>query len=110
MDAVSDCAILGQGPTETEWNSWPGLSRTTTAAALVPRGARALVIAPHPDDEVLTVGGLLAQLARIGTPEQVVAVTDGTTSHPGSSVWPAERLAVERAHESREALRCLGIE
>jgi LmbE family N-acetylglucosaminyl deacetylase len=77
---------------------------------LVPEGARAVVVAPHPDDEVLCVGGLLAQLAREGRAVRVIAVTDGTASHGGSSEWPVERLMRERPLESRLALRQLGIE
>lgn len=112
MDAVKRGPIHGEGTTEAQWNGWPGLAQlpTLTADELVPPGARVLVIAPHPDDEVLSVGGLLAQLARSGTLVQVVAVTDGTASHRGSNEWTVERLARERPRESRTALRCLGIE
>lgn len=38
----------------------------------------------------------------------LVAVTDGAGSHPGSRLWPPERLARERPRESREALQRLG--
>lgn len=112
MDAVRPRRIQGDGTTEAQWSAWPGLAQlpTLTADQLVQPGARVVVVAPHPDDEVLSVGGLLAQLARSGTPVQVVAVTDGTASHRGSSEWPVERLARERPRESRTALRCLGIE
>jgi LmbE family N-acetylglucosaminyl deacetylase len=112
MDAVTDRTIRGQGTTEAEWHGWPGLSsvRLTSMEALVPQGARAVIVAPHPDDEVLSVGGLLAQLARAGRAVRVIAVTDGTASHRGSSEWPAERLVRERPRESRLALSRLGIE
>ena len=111
MDVVTDRAIKGQGTSEAEWHGWPGLSRlpAITAEELVPPGGRAVVVAPHPDDEVLSVGGLLAQLARAGTPVQLIAVTDGTASHRGSTEWPAGRLARERPRESLLALRCLGV-
>ncbi|MFM9923738.1 PIG-L deacetylase family protein [Variovorax sp. H27-G14] len=111
MDAVASRAIRGDGTTEAEWHSWPGLSALPTIDlhALVPEGARAVVVAPHPDDEVLSVGGLLAQLADIGTPVAVIAVTDGTASHQGSTEWPADRLAQTRPSETLQALRCLGL-
>ena len=50
-------AIRGDGTTEAEWNGWPGLARLPAIAAgeLVPEGARAVVVAPHPDDEVLAL-------------------------------------------------------
>lgn len=112
MGAVKRRPIHGDGTTEAQWNGWPGLAQlpAVTASLLMPAGARALVVAPHPDDEVLSVGGLIAQLARIAMPVDVVAVTDGTASHPDSSEWPVERLANERPRESRAALRCLGVE
>lgn len=103
--------IHGQGTTEAQWHAWPGLRRlpTITAEALVPPGSRAVVVAPHPDDEVLAFGGCLAQLARLGTHIQVIAVTDGTASHRGSKTWPVERLVRERPEESRRALQRLGV-
>ncbi len=114
MDLVEadERRIRGQGTTEAQWTGWPGLHRleAITAAGLVPEGARALVVAPHPDDEVLSVGGLLAQLARLGLPVRVIAVTDGSASHPGSAEWPAERLVRERPGESRLALHRLGLD
>ncbi|MGO4396355.1 PIG-L deacetylase family protein [Variovorax sp. M-6] len=111
MDVVTERVIEGQGTSEAVWSDWPGLSHlpAITREELVPQYARAVVVAPHPDDEVLSVGGLLAQLARTGTSMQLIAVTDGTASHRGSADWPAERLARERPRESLLALSCLGI-
>jgi len=111
MDAVARRAIRGEGTTEAEWHGWPGLASLPAIDLrdLVPEGARAVVVAPHPDDEVLSVGGLLAQLADIGAPVEVIAVTDGTASHRGSTEWTAERLAQARPRESLKALRCLGL-
>ncbi len=110
-EARRDRAIRGQGTSEADWNAWPGLHRLapTDAFELVPTGARAVVVAPHPDDEVLSVGGLLAMLARRLAPVRVIAVTDGTASHPASRDWPVERLVRERPGESRAALRRLGL-
>ena len=112
MVAVATRAIRGEGTTEAEWHRWPGLAELPVIDmhALVPEGARAVVVAPHPDDEVLSVGGLLAQLADNGTPVQVIAVTDGTASHAGSTEWPAERLAKARPRETLRALERLGLE
>jgi LmbE family N-acetylglucosaminyl deacetylase len=111
MDAVARRAIRGEGTTEAEWHRWPGLASLPAIdlRALVPEGSRAVVVAPHPDDEVLAVGGLLAQLADSGTPVEVIAVTDGTASHRGSTEWTAERLAQARPRESLRALRRLGL-
>ncbi len=112
MDAVVRPVIHGEGTSEAEWSRWPALAQLPRidAGTLVPRSARAVVVAPHPDDEVLSVGGLLAQLADDGARVEVIAVTDGTASHEGSTEWPAERLASERPRESRLALQRLGLD
>src|SRR5438132_3020204 len=62
------------------------------------RGERLLVLAPHPDDEVIGCGGLLALHVRDGRQARVVVVTDG--SEAGD--------ATVREHESQLALTLLG--
>ena len=79
---------------------------------LLPGGAvrdlgRVVVLAPHPDDESLGCGGLLALLADAGRPAHVVVVTDGTRSH-ASEAWPAPRLRALRELEAQRAVRHLG--
>lgn len=69
--------------------------------------ARTVVVAPHPDDEVLGVGGLVALLAAVGSAVEVLAVTDGEASNPGGSIRP-DVLAVMRIAETRDALDRLG--
>lgn len=111
MGAVASRAIRGEGTTEVEWSRWPGLAHlpSITLQELIPQRARTVVVAPHPDDEVLSVGGLLALLAASGRPVEMIAVTDGTASHHGSTEWPVERLARTRPWESQRALHCLGL-
>lgn len=70
---------------------------------------RIAVVAPHPDDEALGCGGLIAALAGAGRTFRVIFVTDGTASHPGSRLWPRDRLAAVRRAEACEALRELGL-
>ena len=112
MAAVANSReIAGLGTTEDTWLPWLEAQAMAPleAAALVPAGRRAVVVAPHPDDEVLAVGGLLAQLASLSRDMLIVAVTDGTASHPGSTEWPEQRLAAERPLESRRAWDSLGL-
>src|SRR5438552_16950163 len=42
-----------------------------------PLGRRLLVVAPHPDDEVLAAGGLMARILRQPGTVHVVVATDG---------------------------------
>jgi LmbE family N-acetylglucosaminyl deacetylase len=63
-----------------------------------------LVLAPHPDDETLGAGGLIAKLRTQGTPVTVVAVTDGESAYDDM-----KRLNEIRVPEQTEALRRLGV-
>ena len=69
-----------------------------------------VVVAPHPDDEALGCGGLLALLRRAGRPVAAVLVSDGTMSHPASVRFPAAARAAVRAAEFRDALAILGVD
>lgn len=62
-----------------------------------------VVVAPHPDDEVVGAGALLGAAVRAGIPVTVIAVTDGEGSHPASAIDP-EELARVRTQESEAAL------
>lgn len=100
--------------------AWLGSPRLAALAPLVPAdfdrlvkvssAPRVVVLAPHPDDEVLAVGGLLATLARSGWQVEVVAVTDGEGSHPRSRTVTPPELAGLRARERGHALARLGID
>lgn len=70
---------------------------------------RAVVIAPHPDDEVLAVGGVMQLLARRGCELAIVAVTDGEASHPLAPHLTKSQLAELRAREREVALGRLGF-
>jgi len=72
-------------------------------------GERALILAPHADDESLGCGGLIAACCERGRPPCVVILTDGAASHPGSKQYPPERLRALRAEEARQALTTLGL-
>lgn len=69
----------------------------------------ALIVAPHPDDEVIGAGGLIERLLAARTRVHVAVVSDGAASHPVSAQWPRRRLIAERRRESRRALRRLGL-
>jgi len=73
------------------------------------RGRRALIVAPHPDDEAIGAWELLRRLRRERAQIEVVVVTDGGASHPGSKRWPPDRLIRERRRETCRAVRDLGL-
>ena len=67
---------------------------------------RIVVVAPHPDDEVLACGLLLATAVERGLPVRIIAVTDGEAAYPGHD---PDELARLRRREQLAALAELGI-
>lgn len=100
--------IQAPGTDESEWRRWPGWA--SLREARLPDGGRVVVVAAHPDDEVLGFGGCLALLAARGVALTVVSVTDGEASHPGSEAVTPRDLTGIRAAETRAALAELGAE
>jgi LmbE family N-acetylglucosaminyl deacetylase len=72
-------------------------------------GRRAVILAPHPDDESIGCGGLIAASCAAGLPPAVVIMTDGAASHPGSAAYPPQSLARLREVETRAAVAQLGL-
>jgi LmbE family N-acetylglucosaminyl deacetylase/SAM-dependent methyltransferase len=66
-----------------------------------------VVVSPHPDDESLAVGGLIARAAAGGPPVEVILATIGEASHPDSPSHSPDALARIRAAEFRAALAAL---
>lgn len=69
-----------------------------------------LVLAPHPDDESLGCGGMIALARRFGVPVQVLFMTDGTQSHPRSRRFPSAVLRELREAEAYAALAILAVD
>lgn len=110
MAAVAPAPLIsGRGTLDAEW-------RVALAARHL-QGlrdgpypcSRVVVVAPHPDDEVLACGGLLSRHAAQGGRTLIVAVTDGEASHRGSPGWSATALAAVRRSERRRGLGYLGL-
>src|ERR1700761_4683228 len=97
--------IDAPGTDERTWAAWPWLSTLTAPGparaglAGLARVRSAVIVAAHPDDEVLGVGGLISMLAASHARLRLVAVTDGEASHRGHSAPAAvvRRRAEERA-------------
>ncbi len=68
-----------------------------------------VVVAPHPDDESLGCGGLIAAARAKGVDVRLIVVSDGVGSHPGSRAYPPARLRALREAETIEAAAALGL-
>ncbi|MDX2165637.1 MAG: PIG-L deacetylase family protein [Deltaproteobacteria bacterium] len=68
----------------------------------------ALVIAPHPDDEVLGCGGTIRRMRQLGVPVDLLFLTDGRHSHRGAV--DRATLARQREAEARGAAAALLVE
>jgi len=97
------------GTAESTWlgsHRWDGVA-VLDLPALLQRYARVLVVAAHPDDETLGVGGLLADLADAGAAVGVLVATDGERSHPVDGDRARAALAARRRREVRAAVEVL---
>lgn len=92
-----------------QWRSdprWPALTRWDPWSDAPDR---VVVLAAHPDDESLGAGGLMAEAARRGIRVDLLLLTDGEGSHPGSPTHAPELLARRRRVEAEAAARALGV-
>ncbi|HEX4497934.1 MAG TPA: PIG-L family deacetylase, partial [Thermoanaerobaculia bacterium] len=100
--------------------------RTTTASAVATAAGpvalqdtdRILVLAPHPDDEVLGAGGVLREAVRRGLPVRVVFLTHGDSNEwsflayrkrPVLTPSGALAMGAVRHQEALEAAKVLGV-
>jgi LmbE family N-acetylglucosaminyl deacetylase len=84
------------------------ISPLTTVRELT-GGAPFVVLSPHPDDETLGTGGLIAEARAMGQDVDVIVVTDGSGSHPRSKEYPRRRLIDLRYSEVYRAGLALGL-
>jgi LmbE family N-acetylglucosaminyl deacetylase len=72
-------------------------------------GSPIVVLSPHPDDESLGAGGLIAAACKVGQRINVVVITDGAGSHPRSQLYPYDLLVGLRRAEVDAAGTLLGL-
>ena len=70
---------------------------------------RVLIVAPHPDDEVLGCSGLIQRLLRDGKQVDVVILSGGGKSHAGCCKIDESTLIESRRNLSRKAAEILGL-
>jgi LmbE family N-acetylglucosaminyl deacetylase len=110
-DAVTSRAIAGAGTPEDLWLDWLARRQTVPVRLddIVAIDARLVVLAPHPDDEVLACGALLSMHVERGGAALIVAATDGEASHAGCAGWEPAQLARQRHKEREAGLGLLGL-
>jgi LmbE family N-acetylglucosaminyl deacetylase len=86
----------------TREQAW--LEGLVNVPAWQPENMRSVVVSPHPDDETLGAGGLIATLRSGLVPVQLLAVTDGEAAYPDMPT-----LAATRREEQAKAAEALGI-
>ena len=111
MDALAGQPIEGTGTPESVWRAAAVLQHMPQASlgALLQDARRLVVVAPHPDDEVLGCGGLMAAAQAHGIPVCVIALTDGEMAYPHVPAWAPHLLAPARRQELDAALAALGL-
>lgn len=111
MDALAGQPIEGSGTPESVWRAAAVLQHMpqVSLGALLQDARRLVVVAPHPDDEVLGCGGLMAAAQAHGIPVCVIALTDGEMAYPHVPAWAPHLLAPARRQELDAALAALGL-
>ncbi|PSM45380.1 PIG-L family deacetylase [Streptomyces dioscori] len=98
-------AIDAQGTDEAEWQE---ARLPDHLPRLVLPAGPVVVVAAHPDDEVLGFGGTIAALLQAGVEVHTVCLSDGEASHGPGTPSARARLAARRRAELSAALRELG--
>jgi LmbE family N-acetylglucosaminyl deacetylase len=104
MATLTEHSLEGSGTPESVWSACDELRRLAACRLTVPESGRLVVVAPHPDDEVLGAAGACSTLAEQGARIVLVAVTDGEASTPDRR----EELRRVRPHEAAHAAAVLG--
>ena len=68
-----------------------------------------MIIAPHPDDEVLGCGGMLAGRTSTGKRTEVLFLTEGDAAHQGCCTAQANQIGAERRGLAYGASDILGV-
>lgn len=76
---------------------------------VLPLADRTVIIAPHPDDEVIGCAGLIQALVERGMPPHVIILTGGEGSHRGCCDTSAEEIIVARHQLTLKAAATLGL-
>jgi len=97
-------------------NGWFLAKQKKLSLLSIKKKLRIMVIAPHPDDEVLAAGGLLAHLFKNAVPVKIIYLTCGDGN--ASLFWRDKKIkfspdkfiqtGIERKQEAETAIKVLG--
>ena len=94
---------------EISWEkTFSSVTRETSLEEYLGKDGNILVIAPHPDDDVLGVGGTMAAAIHQGQGVFAVYVTDGRGSPRRDPALSDDEMAALRKKEAMSALKALG--
>mgnify|MGYP006082328581 CR=1 FL=1 len=100
------------GRLATEWDALigalPPVADLMESGGWPPSGP-IVVVAPHPDDELLAAGATLAAASDADTEIRILAVTDGEMSHPYLAATGPHGLVQRRLAETIAAYKAVGI-
>lgn len=107
-----DRLIYGVGTSKLDWQNWAYLKHMPKLdlEKIFPAHKRVVIISPHPDDEILGCAGLIQQLDALDRQIILFAVTDGTGSHPDSTLYTPKQLGDTRTQETFAALKTLQLQ
>ncbi|PYE15419.1 LmbE family N-acetylglucosaminyl deacetylase [Williamsia limnetica] len=100
--------VADRGTDETQWQQW--FSVCGDLPRLEIDVERLVVLAAHPDDEILGAAGVMIAAAAAGVDVVTVCLSDGSGSHPGSPTHSPHDLAAIRRAELDAATDILGLE
>ena len=112
MEALTSSRLItGEGTAESAWRKILEFRQVPCHPLdwWITDTARLVVLAPHPDDEILTCGALLHQHALRGGDYLLVAATDGEASHEPTAQRSTRQLAAARRAETLQGLQQLGL-
>lgn len=104
MTAASRFRHVDDGTPESDWSAASQWADVTELRPFDGGVERLVVVAAHPDDETLGAGGLIALADARDIQVNVVLLTAGEASHPGSPTHTREELTSVRLEEFRQAL------
>lgn len=70
---------------------------------------KTVIIAPHPDDEVIGCGGLIMRMVSNNNPPKIIILTGGEGSHRGCCDLSSEKIKTERRKLTVKSLEILGL-